>query len=148
MKIAIGIICALGILAWFMLSKPSVSVVDNTAQKPILLDQPNSAVAQDFANGQALSATEIRKNDVSHIQAVPSVEKSHLDHLSPEMKQAVKDTLFHHGPKTITKDSQGRIRMDHAGRYVNMPVAVRKADGTIEIKEYSVIPDAKTEAVQ
>lgn len=148
MKIAIGIICALGILAWFILARPSVSVVDNTAQKPILLDQPNSAVAQNSAKGQTLSATEIRKNDDSHIQAVPSAEKSHLDHLSPEMKQAVKDTLFHHGPKTITKDSQGRIRMDHAGRYVNMPVAVRKADGTIEIKEYSVIPDAQTETPQ
>ena len=148
MKIGIGIVCALGILAWLILASPSVSVVDSTTQKHIVLDEPDSPLSQNLATHQAPADSQVDISDETHVHPEPSAEKSHLDHLSPQMKQAVKDTLFHHGPKTITKDNQGRIRMDHAGRYVNMPVAVRKADGTIEIKEYSVIPDAKTEAVQ
>jgi hypothetical protein len=146
MKIGIGIVCALGILAWLILASPSVSVVDSTTQKHIVLDKPHSPVAQSPTQPQTPATNQASAG--AHVQAEVAPKKSHLDHLSPEMKQAVKDTLFHHGPKTITKDNQGRIRMDHAGRYVNMPVAVRKADGSIEIKEYSVIPDAQTETAQ
>jgi hypothetical protein len=97
-----------------------------------------------------LSSETDTKQDIadSASKSDTSTEKSHLDHLSPEMKQALKDTLFHHGPKTITEDNQGRVRLKQAGRYVNLPVAVRKADVTIEIKEYSVIPDTSTVTAQ
>ena len=64
----------------------------------------------------------------------------HIDMLSPEMRQAIKDKLFHHGPKTVIYHDDGRISLPANGRYTQMPVAVQMPDGTIKIQEYSVLP--------
>lgn len=146
MKIGFGIVFALAVFAWFMLASPTVSVIQSTTQTHVMPDESNLPMTNSADNAKGTAGTSGIHNE-NQVNTSPA-EKSHLDHLSPEMKQAIKDKLFHHGPKHITKDSQGRIHMDHAGRYVNMPVAVRKDDGTIEIKEYSVISDTKTDTAQ
>ena len=68
---------------------------------------------------------------------------SHFDQLSPEIKQAVKDKLLHSEPLDITKDNKGRTVLKHNRRFTQMPVAVKNADGSVTIKEYSHIPDSK-----
>jgi hypothetical protein len=142
MKVVAVSLIVISLLAWAFWSPTDVAVVDPTPiAKPVVID--NRAAITTTPSSKVIP--QVKEQTTS---AVIQDDKSHLDYLSPEMKQAVKDKLFHHGPKTITKDSQGRIRLDHAGRYVNMPVAVRKADGSIEIKEYSVVPETHTEVTK
>lgn len=144
MKVVVICFIVIALSIWVFWSPNKVAVVNNTSitHNEEQAQQVSTAVAKPAITSQTQPHAQTPN------QTAQDDEKSHLDHLSPEMKQAVKDKLFHHGPKTITKDEQGRIRMNHAGRYVNMPVAVRKADGSIEIKEYSVIPETTADATQ
>ncbi len=66
---------------------------------------------------------------------------SHLDMLSPQMRQALRDKLIHHGPKTVIYHDNGMISLPANGRFTQMPVAVEMPDGTIKIQEYSVLPE-------
>ena len=75
-------------------------------------------------------------NDAS----TPSTVK-HIDMLSPAMRQALRDKLFHHGPKTVIYHDNGMISLPADGRFTQMPVAVEMPDGTIKIQEYSVLPE-------
>ncbi|MGR6874527.1 hypothetical protein ACU6U9_20040 [Pseudomonas sp. HK3] len=149
MKFSVIVVIFAAALAWLLFDLNKVSIIDTAKHIDAPVTNETASMIKPRTQAPLSSETDI-KQDISDAGSKPdtSVVKSHLDHLSPEMKQALKDTLFHHGPKTITEDSHGRVRLNQAGRYVNMPVAVRKADGTIEIKEYSVIPDTSTVTAQ
>ncbi len=71
----------------------------------------------------------------------PADQPRHVDMLSPEMKQAIRDQLFHHGPKKTVQLPNGMVIMPHEGRVTQMPVAVEMPDGTIQIKEYAELPE-------
>ena len=145
MKVVVISVIAIVIAIGFFWSPSDVSLVDASPETV----NSHDASVQPAVIAPTTAANEATTQAHKHNTEKPGTsEKAHIDHLSPEMKQALKDKLFHHGPKTITKDDRGLIRMDHAGRYVNMPVAVRKADGSIEIKEYSVVPETHTEVTQ
>jgi hypothetical protein len=66
---------------------------------------------------------------------------SHEDRLSQEMKQAIRDQLLFHGPVEVIKHPDGTIELPSNGRFTQMPVAVEMPDGSIQIKEYSVLPE-------
>ncbi len=72
---------------------------------------------------------------------VTTQEKRHIDMLSEEMKQSIRDKLFHHGPKDVIERDDGTIILPSNGRFTQMPVAVEMPDGTIKIQEYSVLPE-------
>lgn len=65
----------------------------------------------------------------------------HIDMLSPEMKQAIKEKLLLHGPMEVIRHPDGRIELPSNGRFTQMPVAVEMPDGSIQIKEYSKLPE-------
>ena len=65
----------------------------------------------------------------------------HQDMLSEDMKQAIRDKLLFHGPMEVIEHPDGRIELPSNGRFTQMPVAVEMPDGTIQIKEYSSLPD-------
>ncbi len=67
----------------------------------------------------------------------------HVDMLSEDMKQAIRDKLLHHSPKEVIYHNDGRIELPSKGRYTQMPVAVQMPDGSIKIQEYSVLPETK-----
>lgn len=64
-----------------------------------------------------------------------------LDQLSPEMKQSLRDVLLSHQNATPNVDADGTRRLDTRHHVTQMPVAVRQADGTVIIREYSHVPD-------
>lgn len=68
----------------------------------------------------------------------------HFDQLSPEMQQAVKDSLLLEGPMKTNQRPDGAIELPANGRFTQMPVAVEMPDGSIQIREYTVTPKAKT----
>jgi hypothetical protein len=68
---------------------------------------------------------------------------SHLDQLSPEMKQSLRETLLFNAPIETVERPDGSVIMNTNGRVTHMPVAVQMPDGSIQIKEYSYIPDDK-----
>ena len=115
-----------------MVPKPATS----STSAPITNTTNNSASSSSSISTPSLSAPassdpalNIKQKDVRHI-----------DMLSEEMKQSIRDKLFHHGPKeTITRDD-GTIILPANGRFTQMPVAVQMPDGTIKIQEYSVLP--------
>ncbi len=65
----------------------------------------------------------------------------HIDLLSDEMKQAIKDKLLLHGPMEVIRHPDGRIELPSNGRFTQMPVAVEMPDGSIQIREYSTLPE-------
>lgn len=76
-----------------------------------------------------------------HVDDRDVVNTEHLDQLSPEMKQAIKDKLLLHGPMEVIHHSDGSFELPSNGRFTQMPVAVQMPDGSIQIREYSYIPD-------
>lgn len=65
--------------------------------------------------------------------------------LDPEIREALKKQLLLEGPmQTITRPD-GRIELPSNGRTTQMPVAIQHPDGTIEIKEYSVVPKEESQ---
>tara|TARA_R110001583_G_scaffold40465_2_gene129251 strand:- start:200 stop:619 length:420 start_codon:yes stop_codon:yes gene_type:complete len=65
----------------------------------------------------------------------------HEDMLSEEMKQAIRDKLLFHGSMDVIKHPDGSIELPSNGRFTQMPVAVEMPDGSIQIKEYSTLPE-------
>lgn len=83
------------------------------------------------------SAVADKKDASSSKDAMPR----HQDMLTEEMKQGIRDKLFFHGPKEVIQHPDGRMELPSNGRFTQMPVAVKMPDGTIQIKEYSSIPE-------
>lgn len=77
----------------------------------------------------------------SHVNDRDVVNDDHWNQLSPEMKQAVKDKLLLHGPMESIQHPDGSIELPTNGRFTQMPVAVQMPDGSIQIREYSHIPE-------
>jgi hypothetical protein len=65
----------------------------------------------------------------------------HEDLLTEEMKQAIRDKLLFHGSMEVIEHPDGSIELPSNGRFTQMPVAVEMPDGTIQIKEYSTLPE-------
>lgn len=137
MKYLVSIFLIGLVIAWFFITSEPVTVVSNS-QSSTSVPLPSSSAPDNPIHNKT------EKVVVPHAGPNPTAIDN-TQNLSPQMKQALKDKLLHHGPKTITKDDNGRIRLDSAGRYTNMPVAVRQADGSIKIKEYSVVPETNAE---
>jgi len=113
---------------------------------PVNLD-PKSEPIPNRAPGQPKSPLTPSVGVSANTQSVsskpantPSTVK-HIDMLSPEMRQALRDKLIHHGPKTVIRHDNGMISLPANGRFTQMPVAVEMPDGTIKIQEYSVLPN-------
>ena len=109
------------------------------------------------ANGMQASSKNVSPNGVSNTNASNDQSSAaqsaspnkqltgnpHLDQLSPEMKQAIRDKLLFNAPIETTKRPDGSVMMNNNGRVTHMPVAVQMPDGSIQIKEYSYIPEDK-----
>lgn len=65
----------------------------------------------------------------------------HQDMLTDDMKQAIRDKLLFHGKMEVIQHPDGRIELPTNGRFTQMPVAVEMPDGSIQIKEYSSLPE-------
>ena len=76
-----------------------------------------------------------------HVDDLDVVNTDHLDQLSPEMKQAIRDKLLLHGPMEVIRHPDGSFELPSNGRFTQMPVAVQMPDGSIQIREYSQIPE-------
>lgn len=64
----------------------------------------------------------------------------HFDRLTPEVQQALKDSLLLEGPMESITRPDGSIELPSDGRFTQMPVAVQMPNGSIEVREYSTIP--------
>jgi hypothetical protein len=78
----------------------------------------------------------------NHSQAdIDNKAVRHEDLLTEEMKQAIRDKLLFHGSMEVIEHPDGSIELPSNGRFTQMPVAVEMPDGTIQIKEYSTLPE-------
>lgn len=113
------------------------------------IDQPSSITqaslsTPDITEPNTPSATTSAQTPTEGDQSIEvnsPVEDEHLTQLTPQMRQAIKDKLILHGPMQTQQNADGSISLPANGRYTQMPVAVQMPDGTIQIKEYSVIPE-------
>ena len=120
----------------------SVNTTANPLQSKASSALSNSALAVDkTAVAQKPEAEHTHAaNSQSQVGADDKVPR-HQDMLSEEMKQAIRDQLFQHGPKHAIIQSDGTVIMPSNGRFTQVPVAVQMPDGTIQIKEYSELPE-------
>lgn len=103
----------------------------------------SSGADQSAPQPKQTSAQTHHHDDHHHDHEDSVTENEHLKQLSPEMKQAIKDKLLLHGPMEVKQHPDGSFSLPSKGRFTQMPVAVEMPDGSIQIREYSVIPDKK-----
>jgi len=100
-------------------------------------------------NQQVQQAASKKNNQTVPVQSstLPSGKTGnpHFDQLSPEMQQALKDSLLLENSTETMEGESGTIILPAKGRFTQMPVAVQMPDGTIEIREYSNIPKTAPE---
>lgn len=114
---------------------PSVKTVES--------DQPTMSHAQSehHLHPQSMAVMkEPAKHDHHDHDQDKANQPRHVDMLTEEMKQSIREQLFHHGPKRTVQMPDGTVIMPHEGRVTQMPVAVEMPDGSIVIKEYSELP--------
>jgi hypothetical protein len=86
----------------------------------------------------------LKSNTSKDVKQPPSTDQSsvsHLDQISPEMKEQIKSKLLFHAPIETIQRADGSVLMNPNGRSAQMPVAVQMPDGSIVVKEYSYIPE-------
>lgn len=86
----------------------------------------------------------LKSNTSKDVKQPPSTDQSsvsHLDQISPEMKEQIKSKLLFHAPIETIQRADGSVLMIPNGRSAQMPVAVQMPDGSIVVKEYSYIPE-------
>ncbi|NVK38978.1 MAG: hypothetical protein HWE18_13715 [Gammaproteobacteria bacterium] len=137
------ILIVVAIVVGYNLQSPQL-VETNSAQNPPAAKQSPAAPTQ-----SSLTTKHDHNHDHSNSTATsgnaqpPAPGKTgnpHFDQLSPEMQQAVKDSLLLEGPMETHKRPDGTIVLPANGRFTQMPVAVQMPDGSIQIREYSVVP--------
>lgn len=98
-----------------------------------------------------IASDELTVNDAKHPehnhgqadehQAEGDKMPRHQDMLSEEMKQAIRNQLILHGPKKTFEKNDGTVVFPSGGRSTQVTVAVQMPDGTIQIREYSELPE-------
>ncbi len=135
-EVIIGI-AAIVLLAFAIYQKPMI--VDPMGSQESTVDSKlESHKAHTHSQTKATSRAINNLNE--HTKRPPS-GNAHLDQLSPEMKQSLRETLLFNAPIETIKRPDGSVIMNTNGRVTHMPVAVQMPDGSIQIKEYSYIPD-------
>jgi len=114
----------------------------NTEVKPQEISLSTDVLVVDHKSIEKNQAVEYthgvdRQNSINSDNKMPR----HQDMLSKDMKQAIRDKLLFHGPMKVIYHPDGRVELPSNGRFTQMPVAVEMPDGSIEIKEYSVLPE-------
>lgn len=140
MKYIILIILAVIALGYFLQAPKLVDEnKKQTAKEPSLFSTPDHSNMNTSAHDHAHD-TETTQSSKQTTAPTGATGNPHFDQLSPEMQQAVKDSLLLEGPmKTYTRPD-GSVLLPADGRFTQMPVAVEMPDGSIEIREYSVVP--------
>ena len=142
-KAPLGILLAFGLLAMAVVLRyffaPNTSIVqDNNNNVPPASDDPD------------ISALLHNHSEYRHIDqytkpvdpaAGTITSNPHLEAMTPEMKQALRDKLLLHGTMETFKQPDGNVILPSRGRSTQMPVAVEMPDGSIVIKEYSEVPN-------
>ncbi len=146
MQKSLMILAVIGLVLAYFLRTDTTVVENNTA--------PNVNKTNAIINGQQNSAPKNSQSNVMQTQSnayIPAPKQGanngnlndkvrHIDMLSEDMKQAIRDKLMLHGPMKEVKRADGLTEIRANGRYTQMPVAVQMPDGTVQIKEYSEIP--------
>ena len=108
-----------------------------------------AGVKVDSSGGMPIGTT-IEVSSKSHVDHSKEAEAEaqteqgtprHQDMLTDEMKQAIRDKLLFHGKMEVIQHPEGRFELPSNGRFTQVPVAVKMPDGTIQIKEYSSLPE-------
>lgn len=118
----------------------------NTTAKPQQADSPGSVLSANalvVGNQQAVEQKKEAElaNAVNSQVDIDDEMPRHQDMLSEEMKQAIRDQLILHGPKETFEKPDGTVVLPSEGRSTQVTVAVQMPDGTIQIREYSELPE-------
>lgn len=127
--------------------------------KPVQVIEADSGVqAMNGSNATQASSKNVSPNGVSNPNAsntqssatqpsnTPNKQltgNKHFDQMTPEMQQALKESLLLENPSTTIDGQNGTVILPSQGRFTQMPVAVQMPDGSIQIREYSEIPKNK-----
>jgi hypothetical protein len=125
------------LLALILYQKPNVVNPMGLSSKPT----PSKTAIKKSTLGNEINAASQPSPSSNNHNEKKLTGNTHLDQLSPKMKQAIRNKLYHHNTKEAVIDNSGGTLVPMNGKYVQIPVAVQMPDGSIEIKEYSYIPE-------
>jgi len=127
--------------AWFSFDSAPLSpaLIENTAVVPAIRPATKTSPSIQSNDTNSLNGPDDPlQTTITSNQGHKPVR--HMDMLSEEMKQSIRDKLFFHGPMDTQQLENGVTIMPANGRFIQMPVAVQMPDGSIKIQEYSVLP--------
>lgn len=139
-KIFVGSFLALGLLAIGVILQflPEPNVRTITESKP--LDNSDEAGSNKQGNANTTIDTSMLPKRAD--PARPDFTRQpHLEAMTPEFKQSVREMLLLHGDMETIERPDGSLILPSRGRTTQMPIAVQMPDGSIVIKEYSEIPE-------
>ncbi|MFY0700303.1 MAG: hypothetical protein JXR04_05740 [Bermanella sp.] len=142
---SVFLVALLALTAGYFFTQPTL--VDTGLGSPAALKPITNNASPDNMLNHSHDKHDHAQTSSANQQSIPTKGKTgnpHFDQLSPEMQQAVKDSLLLEGPMETHTRADGTIVLPANGRFTQMPVAVEMPDGSIEIREYSVVPKASS----
>lgn len=124
---------------------PSVKSLeaDDTATRSAndhhLHPQQLGVAAQGNTSGKGVNGSHDQKLDAT----AGGDQPRHIDMLSDEMKQSIRGQLLQHGPKKTFTKPDGTVVLPASGRATQVSVAVQMPDGSIQIREYTELPEGQ-----
>ncbi len=140
---SVFLVVLLALTAGYFFTQPTLidtGLESPAALKPLTNNASPGNVLKHSHDGHDHSSTSTTKQQANLGKG--KTGNPHFDQLSPEMQQALKDSLLLEGPMETHTRADGTIVLPANGRFTQMPVAVEMPDGSIEIREYSVVPKA------
>lgn len=146
--ISVLIVVFLALAAGYFFTQPTL--VDTGLDASSLLNTQSKPALQMNRAHEGHDHTDTNSDSAVQQDQIPEGKTGnpHFDQLTPEMQQAVKDSLLLEGPMETHTRPDGTIVLPANGRFTQMPVAVEMPDGTIQIREYSVVPKANAPAIK
>lgn len=142
MKVGILIIILLIAAYWLFQSNQAELVAPINSNKAT---EPTDQPLGDTSNAPKQTPVAPSRIEEPAVHKHTNTASSNDDAISPEIKQAIKEKLLHNAPLNVTKDAKGRTILHHEKRFTHMPVAVKQADGSVIIKEYTHIKDSEAD---
>lgn len=129
------------VLRFGIADQSKIEAAQKAAEEGAMMKKSDSSKMPEKLQGSDNDMGANSTDDNQHVDDLDVVNTDHLDQLSPEMKQAIRDKLLLHGPMKVIQHADGSFELPSNGRFTQMPVAVQMPDGSIQIREYSQIPN-------
>ena len=129
------------VLRFGIADQSKIEAAQKAAEEGAMMKKNDSSKMPEKLQGSDNDMGHTHPSSDQHVDDIQVRNTTHLDQLSPEMKQSLRDQLILHGPRDTFEKSDGTVVLPAQGRSTQISVAVQMPDGSIQVREYTEIPD-------